>query len=535
MSAKQPIKISVSGDEEENEKETAKKTPVAGKKKTVKTKSGTGKTAKKTEAKTKEGVSEKIINTDEGDLKVKIRSLKKPESLEPPAAAVPEPVTPKKPVKIGIIDVETGETTEKQKPQRAPQKAAENTIEEKLKNAEAKFAEKVAPAVPEPEAEPDDFPRLKPRSTKLYRKIALSFIILTVLLLGVIGYFTFVKVDITLIPNQERISNNLIFDIVDKGTTATKDDKTIEGVVKKVPITIADNFKSTKGEVIGEETVGTVKIINNYTKNQPLVATTRILSPDGKLYRLKETVNVPAGGEVEAQVYADIPGEDKAIQPTTFSIPGLWAGLQDQIYAQSSEPFVYEQKKKMSITQDDIDNAVRELKQGLLAKAKDEINTMYKDYDQIIYSVDENSIKYQIDGKVGEEKDEFAVNMDANVITVAFNEDQAVTLAKQKFISSLPDNKEIISFSGDNLLYSLNEYDTAKGVASVNATFEGKVSIKEDAQIVEIDKILGLNEKQLEAYLSGLPEIAGYEIKFFPSFIKKVPNLADRVNVVIKK
>src|SRR3989339_713300 len=53
------------------------------------------------------------------------------------------------------------------------------------------------------------------RSVGMYRKIALSFVVLTVVLLAVIFYFSFTRVTITLIPNQERVSNNLIFDIHD--------------------------------------------------------------------------------------------------------------------------------------------------------------------------------------------------------------------------------------------------------------------------------------------------------------------------------
>jgi len=39
----------------------------------------------------------------------------------------------------------------------------------------------------------------------------------------------------------------------------------------------------------------------------------------------------------------------------------------------------------------------------------------------------------------------------------------------------------------------------------------------------------------LEVYLGSLPGIAGYEVKFYPSFIKKVPKLVDRIEILIKK
>jgi hypothetical protein len=507
-------------------KASTKKAPA--KKATRKKPAAPTRTTKKTEPKkvakkVAPAVSDKEISKEEENIKVTVKSTK-------PA----KETTGIK--KAGAKEIFVAVEEEKESESLSPeiQKKMQTSVQEKGQTVvqELKAAEsKVAPE----ETLPEEEPVIKSRPVGLYKKFAFTFILLTVLLLAVIGYFTFVKVDIILIPNQERISNNLIFDIYDKDIGQSENSTAIAGVVKEITIDLSENYPTTGSEVIGEETVGIVTITNNYIKNQPLVATTRLLSPDDKLFRIKNTINVPAGGSVQVEVYADEPGEDMAIQPTTFTIPGLWAGLQDKIYGQSHEAFNYQQKKKMSVVQEDIDAGLRDIKQKLLTKAKTEINKSYSEYEQIIYSVNENSIDYTIDAEVGEEREEFPITIEANVIVVAFGDKTAAELAKQKFSSALSSNKEIISFDEDNILYALHESDPDKGVASVNATFEGKVSLKEYEEVVDINKILGLNSKQLEAYLSGLPEIAGYEIKFFPSFIKKVPRLSDRVNIELRK
>ncbi len=373
------------------------------------------------------------------------------------------------------------------------------------------------------------------RSLKVYRNIAYFFIFLVVsLLLGVL-YFAMVKVHITIIPNQERISNNMIFDVYDKSQAKNVSKDAIRGIVRKVPINYSIDYQATGADVIGKETVGEVTIINNYNQNQPLVATTRLLSPDNKLFRIKETVNVPAGSSVKVEVYADKPSPDMAIGPTKFTIPGLWAGLQDKIYAVSDSDMIYRQKVKKYVTQEDIDEALREIKKNLLSQAKAEVNETYKDYSQIIYKIDENSIVSKVNASVGDEVEEFSVTMDADVIVVAFDEKKAAELAKNKFLLSLDSDKELLSFDSDNIIYSLNNYSYLDGEATVSATFEGKVTLKEDSDIVKKDKILGLKDKELKAYLSELPDVAGYEVHYYPSFIKIVPKLADRIEVEIKK
>jgi hypothetical protein len=52
---------------------------------------------------------------------------------------------------------------------------------------------------------------------------------------------------------------------------------------------------------------------------------------------------------------------------------------------------------------------------------------------------------------------------------------------------------------------------------------------------VDLNKIVGLNNQQLTAYLNSLPDIAGFEVTYTPSFIKQVPRLADRIKIEIRK
>jgi len=375
----------------------------------------------------------------------------------------------------------------------------------------------------------------KGRTISLYQKIAVSFIILTAILLAIIFYFSFVKVSISLIPNQERLSSNLIIDIYDKSKRSVAGNGVVLGVVKQIEVEQTKSFQASGVEVMGEEVTGKVIIINNYSKNQPLVATTRLLSPDNKLFRLKNTVNVPAGGRIEVEVYADEPSPEAAIGPTHFTIPGLWAGLQDKIYGESKEAMKYSQKVKNYIQQADIDMGVKDLKQSLIEKAKNEVSAAYKDYSQIIYDIDNNSISQRLDGEVGDERDEFSITMKTMVIVVAFNDDEVYQLAQQKLISVLPNDKELLEFNKDDISYNLNNYNINQGMASLNVNFTGKMIIKEGADVIDPNKILGLTSQQLDGYLMSLPEIVSYEIKFTPSWVKKVPNLVDRIKIEIKK
>ncbi len=373
------------------------------------------------------------------------------------------------------------------------------------------------------------------RSTGIYRKIAISFIALTILFIAAILYFSVVKVSIVIVPSQEKLNDNLTVSVYDQAKASQAGDRDIIGVVKQVDVLLNKTYPVSGKEVLGAEVTGKVTIINNYTKNQPLVASTRLLTVDNKLFRVKTTVNVPAGGQIEVEVYADETKPEMAIGPANFTIPGLWAGLQDKIFGQSKTAMTYSEKVKKTITQNDIDLAVKDLKENLVSQAKDQIGATFKDYDQVIYQIDNNSVSQQFDGKVGEEKAGFNAQMKTKVSVVAFKDDKVYELAGQKLTSALPDDKSLIEFNKKDLTYSLNNINLSQGLATVNVAVSGKMSLKSGASIIDRNKLVGLTGEQLKQYLNKLPEIAGYEIKFSPSFIKKVPSLVDRISIEIKK
>ena len=419
-----------------------------------------------------------------------------------------------------------------------PKKPRRKAVKKKIDKSPFKLSENLAakPAMPKADFKVGQNLLVKKRDPKeLYRRLAVSFAVLTAVLLGAVWFFTFAKVKIVIISAKEKIADSLSVEIINQANRSGASPAQIAGVVKSVPVEETKTFASSGREVLGEEVVGRVTIVNNYIKNQPLVATTRLLSAGNKLFRLKNTVNVPAGGQVVAEVYADQAKPEMAIGPSKFTIPGLWAGIQDKIYAQSNQAMEYSEKIKYTIQQSDLDNAVKELKNNLLANAGKQLGQAYGEYSQRLYQVDNNSISQEVQGKVGEEKRNFTIKMKAMVTLVAFNDEEIFNQAKTKLAATLADDKQIAEFTKQNLAYSLAKVDLSQGLAEVKVIFEAKATLKDSAKVIKKDSLAGMNYEQLKAYLNSLPEVAGYEINFLPAFIKKAPNLVDRIEVEIRK
>ena len=136
------------------------------------------------------------------------------------------------------------------------------------------------------------------QSVRFYKIVALSFLFLTIALLAVIVFMSSKRATITVITKPDPVEVNSTLEINNK-------DEGGNGQIVTTEVSLQKTFKpeSTKEEV--SVAIGFVTLHNEKDFAQPLVATTRLLSPDGILFRLKSRVTVPAQGAIDAEVYAD--------------------------------------------------------------------------------------------------------------------------------------------------------------------------------------------------------------------------------------
>ncbi len=373
------------------------------------------------------------------------------------------------------------------------------------------------------------------KSLSLYKQRAGFFLLLVIFWAAIVGYFSLVKLTIHITPQVEAMNDILFLRIngdaeTDNQTTDVREQ--VDGSINELELFVNKTYEASGEEFLGEEIIGKVTIINNNNKDQSLIATTRLLSTDGKLFRLKDGVNVPAGSKVEVDIYADKLSPEMAISPSRFTIPGLWVGLQDKIYAESEEAFVYQQKAEKYIKASDIQLANNEAASLLLAKAK-ELKPL-RDQDILLYQVVE-PVDIKLSAEVGDKQENFTMEARAQVIVVSFDQDEVERLAQAKLNLLTPDDKELLQVQPDNMTYVLESYIAEEKTATIKASFSGLMVLKGNAEVIDKEKIKKLTADQIALYLQNFPEISEYELEFQPSFIKKAPYLVDRIDIKIKK
>lgn len=369
-------------------------------------------------------------------------------------------------------------------------------------------------------------------SLSMYQRIALTFIILSLFSLGAVLYITFVRLDITIRPRAKTVEAKTNFTVYDRPETYNMPPGGVLGLVRSMEVEGRATVPATGKQVTGAEVSGTVTIINKYTKDQPLVATTRLLTPDNQLLRLTEGVVVPAGGEVQALVYAEASDPSFTLTDTHLTIPGLWAGLQDQIYAEAKAGSVgYKEKVQYIISQSDSDEAIRQGKIVLLEKARQQIEDTYAAYDERLYQLDEASLEITSDNKVGDVAENITVELKGSVTVVAFNKESLSGILGTA-LSSVGSSADPLEDSAP--IFTIDSADTTDNVAQIDSQIHTTSNITRGAEIVNPAKLKGLKRNQVEEYIRSLPEVESFKLNFTPSFLPWAPYNIDNIKVKLE-
>lgn len=370
---------------------------------------------------------------------------------------------------------------------------------------------------------------------RIYRNIAGTFVALSVLVLIAVAYFAFVRLDIAVTPKLTAIQGTSKFKVYDRPADYSVPANSTLGVVRAMDIEWKGSKPVSGKKVSGAELSGTVTIVNNYSKDQPLVASTRLLTPDGQLLRLRQTVNVPAGGQVEAEVYGEATDPSFSLADSRLTIPGLWAGLQDKIYGEAKAGAVkYTETGETFVSDEDIQQLAATAKAALLEKAKTEIDAAYANYSERLYSVDESSLKPEFSAKAGDRASVLEVTMSGTVAITAFNSESVKSFSNSALEAAAPSGGSLVADPVAPASFALMSADTKDNVAEVEMTAAAEATNANPAEIIDRTKLISLRRAQIETYLASLPGIESYELKFTPSFWPVAPFLADRISVHLK-
>ena len=364
-------------------------------------------------------------------------------------------------------------------------------------------------------------------SVGFYRTIAVSFLLVTLLLLGIIIFFTSKKATIVVVAKTDNKNVNLDINVAKEKTI----EASIVGFVTTTEFKWSQKYFPTGNKKTPGLAVGSVTLHNDTSAAQTLVKTTRLLTPAGVLFRLSDRVVVPANGQIIASVYADQPGAFGNIGPSKFTIPGLNAEKQKVIYADSAKDMAGGIRTVGVLTADDLKSAeadyVEKVKQTIDSSAG-----KHESFNQKLVFVPDHHVT--ADRKAGEEITEFNLVGTSTVVIVFYNTDDLKSVLEKEISSRIDLSTEKVLSVSKEPHVSLASYDLEKQKARFSVYQDVLVTLDANADKLASVNFFGKSKDEIERYIFGLGHVVGVDVKFSPSWMRSAPAVADRVQVIIK-
>ena len=352
----------------------------------------------------------------------------------------------------------------------------------------------------------------------------IKFFVVATIILAVLFIFSllslFYKTTINIISKQKDANVNFSANL--KTTIETN------------TVSAKNNFTPSALVTMEDFAIGEAVITNRSKQNQTFLASTRLLSPDGLLFRLINKVIIPPGEKRRVNIRADKTGQSYEIGPTKFTIPGLSSILQTQVFAESDKPTTGGLKKAGIVTKKDIDNSVESLKNELIQNSIKELEKRYADQDNLKISIKPEIIKENVGAKANEEKTEFTTEVILKIVSTLVNEEKLLQLAQEKLETNIPEGFQLHNINKSSFAYRFKDYDTENQSATFDVYINGQYIISEKNPQLFKSNFLNLSRFQIKDRLQKITDIESFKISMFPPLLVHSPKNESRIDIKVK-
>lgn len=294
-------------------------------------------------------------------------------------------------------------------------------------------------------------------------------------------------------------------------------------------------------EYLEEKASGLITIYNEFTTSQQvLVKNTRFESPEGYIFRINRNVTIPGmsnskPGTTQIEVYADEPGSEYNIEPSTFTIPGFKGTAQfDGFYAKSSSSMTGGKKGDYPIiNEEDLANAEEKLHEDIEKELSENANELIPEgflFFNGAYSIEEN-----IETKT--ENENITLDLNAYLHGVLLNEDSLVAYLYREAFGET-DSVEVQNW--EDLTFKLQNKENIKDADEITFSVSGKIkfykTVNTEALANELAGISIKNTEKIESIFSeeSYPIHKAEVVKISPFWMPTFPGNSEKIKINIE-
>lgn len=409
----------------------------------------------------------------------------------------------------------------------------------------------IAPPRPAKKQEPAESIAPSPsaqRSSRRASKRMLSFVFFVLLIGGIAGVFSlqffFAKAQVSVWPRTHEVTarEHLTARVGAERTDAEQG--SIHAVLMSEEKSLTRLFPATGTSTEQGRAKGTIRVFNGFsTFPQKLVAQTRFLSEEGKLFRSLGAMVVPAGrmeegklvaGSLDIEVVAAESGEEYNIGPSNFSLPGLFGNpAYTTITGKSFDPMAGGSKTEVSVVTESDLNAARD---ALVAELQEEAQnaleaTVPEGMVLLAQTLDLQVLQAFSPIKAGAPLDSFNFSAKVQGTATVFSRAD-VENAAQAFLAQSAQEGEALALKTLNIEYTNVEMNTSS--QSISFDVNTSALVYQEIDPIELKaRLAGASKEEAVLSLSQNSALEKAEIILFPFWLQSLPQDPNAVEVII--
>jgi hypothetical protein len=328
---------------------------------------------------------------------------------------------------------------------------------------------------------------------------------------------------------------------------ASAADKTLPVRLVETEGEVKVSFEATGTSSLSDQKArGTVIIYNEYsTEPQTLVASTRLLSENGKLFRLVNGVTVPGmsesngrqePGAIEATVIADQSGTEYNIEATTFTIPGFQGSPKYAKFSAKSLKVMtgggIGGSDAKAVSEEDIRKAKQAVEAQVEEEAQKVVEASLEAGEKVLTEAIETSIlSSSASPQSGAVTDIFDYQVRFKAQALVFSEEALKQSITDIFKAKNAGKQPALTVKEVKIEYGEPTPDFAAKTLKIRLYADALLEPQLDVEQFKAD-LLGKSEDEIEDVLQGYPQVDKLTINFWPEFlISSIPSKGDRVTV----
>ncbi len=368
--------------------------------------------------------------------------------------------------------------------------------------------------------------------TKSPYKIIIIFAIITFLVVAFVFYTSFSRAKIVIKPNMEKISTSFFITVGKE----SKDSTSINGKFVQKEIEGSDELSNISAKTVDDYAHGKVTVHNKLKRNLTLVANSQLKPVNSDMiFKTDKSLILPAGAKVQIGITASKKGTGGNIEPTKFTFVKLWPGWSNLVYAESKAAMTGGEKEGQIVSEEEINSLKEKLSDNLFANGVEELKGELSDNEDVWEkAIRREEVSFKPSVQSGQEAEKLKVDLKLKLTAILFNKEMLKSLAEAKLKGKVIDGKEFTSLDEESFNAEILEMDYKKKHAKFKIFLEGNVQPQFSDDILNKEKIIGLNEEELKKYYQKFRrEIDDVEVSFSPFWQSSVPGTKDHVEIKI--